>query len=158
MKTGQNLEERATIILATWFGCGKVPRIPGTVGTLGAVPLLFLFSFFAPLQYMLATLVFTVLAIFVSHLHESFSGKHDSQEIVIDEVAGLLVTMTWVPFTWPYVVAGFLLFRFFDMLKPWPISYLDKRVGGGVGTVADDLLAGILSNIILQVIMQKGWL
>jgi phosphatidylglycerophosphatase A len=143
-------------VLATWFGCGKAPWAPGTFGTLGAIPLVWFFSLRGPLPYMLATLVFTIGAIFVAHFHEAATGEHDASEVVIDEVAGLLVTMTWVPFSWIYVALGFLLFRFFDILKPFPISYVDRKVGGGVGAVGDDLLAGILSNIILQALLQYG--
>ena len=152
------LLKRPAVILATWFGCGKFPKAPGTAGTLGAIPLVWALSLLGPLPYMLATLVFTIFAIFVAHVYEAESGEHDASEVVIDEVAGFLVTMTWVPFSWTYVLAGFLLFRFFDILKPFPISYIDRKVGGGVGVVADDLLAGILANVILQFLWQKGWL
>jgi phosphatidylglycerophosphatase A len=145
-------------ILATWFGCGKAPKAPGTFGSLGAIPLVFALSFLPPIPYMLVTMIFTIAAIFVAQLYEGITGKHDDKEVVIDEVAGMLVTMAWVPFTWPYVILGFLLFRFFDVLKPFPISYVDKKVGGGIGCVGDDLIAGILSNIILQVILEKHWL
>ena len=105
---------------------------------------------------MIATLLFTLFAIFVAHLYELQTGRHDDKEVVIDEVAGFLVTMTWVPFTWPYVVVGFLVFRLFDIWKPYPISYVDQRVGGGIGCVGDDLLAGILANIVLQFLFQRG--
>jgi phosphatidylglycerophosphatase A len=145
-------------ILATWFGCGKAPKAPGTFGTLGAIPLAFALSFVGPLPYMLVTLIFSVGAIFVAQLYEGISGRHDDKEVVIDEVAGFLVTMAWVPFTWKYAVAGFLLFRLFDVWKPFPISYVDQKVKGGVGCVGDDLIAGILSNIILQVLLDQRWL
>lgn len=158
MNTESPLFRHLTMILATWFGCGKSPRAPGTVGTIGALPLAWALSYLQPMGYMLATITLTVIAILVSHFHEAFTGKHDSKEIVIDEVVGFLVTMTWVPFTWTYVLAGFLLFRFFDILKPFPISYVDRQVKGGVGTVGDDLIAGIFASIILQVLLQKGWL
>jgi phosphatidylglycerophosphatase A len=66
--------------------------------------------------------------------------------------------MAWVPFSWTYVILGFALFRLFDIWKPFPISYIDKKIGGGVGCVGDDLVAGILGNIILQVILKQGWI
>jgi phosphatidylglycerophosphatase A len=144
--------------LATWFGCGKMPFAPGTFGTLGALPLVWLLASYGPFPYMLSTFVFSVLAIWVAQLYETVGGKHDASEVVIDEVAGFLVTMAWVPLTWPYVIAGFVLFRAFDILKPFPISYIDQRVKGGVGVIGDDLLAGIVSNVLLQIILQKGWL
>lgn len=146
--------QRFIQMTATWFGCGKAPFAPGTIGTLGALPLVWAFSYLQPLHYMLGTVIFSIAAIFVAHFHELMSGEHDASEVVIDEVAGFLVTMTWVPFHWIYVLAGFLLFRFFDVLKPFPISYMDRKIKGGVGIVADDLVAGILSNIIMQAIMQ----
>ena len=149
---------KGILALATWFGCGKSPRAPGTVGTVGAIPLVWAMSFLMPMPYMLGTIILIIFAIWVSHLHEAITGVHDSKEVVIDEVAGFAVTMTWVPFTWTYVLAGFVIFRILDAVKPWPISYIDREVKGGVGIVADDLLAGILSNIILQVLWQKRWL
>lgn len=146
------------MIFATWFGCGKAPKAPGTFGTLGALPLAWALSLLAPLPYMLMTIVFSIFAIFVSHLHEISSGTHDASEVVIDEVAGFLVTMTWVPFNWKFVLCGFVLFRLFDVVKPFPISYMDRNIKGGIGIVADDLVAGILSNIILQLLLQRGFL
>lgn len=152
--------QRLIKILATWFGCGLAPQAPGTVGTLGAIPLVMAFSYLNTLHYMIATVTFAVLAIFVAHLYELMNGagQHDRQEIVIDEVAGFLVTMTWVPLDWRYLLVGFVVFRFFDALKPFPISYIDRNIKGGVGVVADDLVAGILSNIILQALLQMRFL
>jgi phosphatidylglycerophosphatase A len=142
--------------LATWFGCGRAPKAPGTFGTLGAIPLFILFAQLQPISYMLATFAFAVFSILVAHAHENIFQEHDASEVVIDEVAGLLVTMTWIPCDILHIAAGVVLFRIFDILKPFPISYVDKKVKGGVGAVGDDLVAGILSNIILQVMWQKG--
>jgi phosphatidylglycerophosphatase A len=105
-------------IFATWFGLGRAPKAPGTFGTVGAIPLVYLFSRFGEFQYMFATLAFTVAAIMVAHIYElTIADEHDSPEFVMDEVAGFLVTMTWVPFTWQYVLAGFILFRVLDALN-----------------------------------------
>lgn len=154
------LHQRSLKLLATWFGCGYAPKAPGTAGTLGAIPLVYLFSSFSELKYLSVTICFAGFSILVAHLYETIIAPdtHDASELVIDEVAGFLVTMALVPFTVKWVIAGFVIFRIFDMLKPFPISYIDKKVLGGVGAVADDLLAGILSNIVLQVLLQKGWL
>ena len=85
--------------------------------------------------------------------------KKDPKEVVIDEVAGFLVAMTWLPLSWSSFLAAFLLFRLFDVWKPLFIGYLDKNVKGGLGIVADDLAAGIVTNIILQVVYQQtDWL
>jgi phosphatidylglycerophosphatase A len=136
--------------LATWFGLGRMPWVPGTFGTLGAFPLVYAFALLGPLPYMISTIVFIVFAVIIAHLFESLHGEHDSSCIVIDEVAGFLVTMTWVPLEPKYWLAGFLLFRGFDMVKPFPINILDQRIKGGLGTVIDDVAAGLVSNIILQ--------
>jgi phosphatidylglycerophosphatase A len=140
--------------LGTWFGLGLVPFAPGTFGTLGAIPLVWFFQRFGEMQYMFAVLLFTVFSIFVAQLYEDEVAEgHDPGEFVLDEVVGFLVTMTWMPFTWAYLLAGFVLFRLFDILKPFPISWVDRRVPGGFGAVADDLLAGILASIAMQLIL-----
>lgn len=146
--------------LATWFGLGYSPVVPGTVGTLGALPLVYLFSLKGELIYLGLTIGFTVFAILVAHLYEMeiAGGEHDTPEFVMDEVAGYLVTMAMLPLTVPWLVLGFVLFRILDMAKPFPISWVDRKVLGGVGAVADDLLAGIVANVILQVLYQNHYL
>lgn len=136
--------------LATWFGLGRMPFVPGTFGTLGAFPVVYAFALMGPLPYMIGTMMFIVFAIFVSQLFESIFHEHDPSCIVIDEVAGFLVTMTWVPLTPLMWLAGFLLFRVLDMWKPGPIGKLDKNIKGGLGTVIDDVAAGLVANILLQ--------
>lgn len=145
-------------LLGTWFGCGRAPKAPGTFGTLGAIPLVWAFQTAGEERYLLFTLAFTLFTILVAQLYEDLvATEHDSPEFVIDEVAGFLVTMAMVPFTWVSVLTGFLLFRLLDVVKPFPISYVDKKVPGGIGAVADDLLAGILANLVLQILLQNGW-
>ncbi len=145
--------------VATVWPLGKSPIIPGTVGTLGGIPLVLLLSHFDNFRYMLFTFIFVIFACAVCIMYERQSEKHDAREIVIDEVAGFLVTMTWVPATWQFMLAGFLLFRFFDGLKPFPINLVDRKIKGGIGVVADDLLAGIFANVILQIIyVNTHWL
>jgi phosphatidylglycerophosphatase A len=106
-----------------------------------------------PLIYMVATLAISILAIFAAEKYERQSDRHDSKEIVIDEMAGMLVTMTWLPITWQAFAVGFLVFRFLDIVKPFPISFFDKKVPGGFGVVVDDLVAGIIGNILLQLVL-----
>lgn len=144
-------------LLATWFGLGLAPRAPGTFGTLGAIPLFYLFATqFEPVAYLAATLVFCALAVFVAHIYELHSPGHDEPQFVMDEVAGFLVTMALVPATPMAIAAGFVIFRVLDIVKPFPISYIDRKIEGGVGTVADDLVAGILGNVVLQMLLQNG--
>ena len=133
---------------------------PGTWGTLGAIPLIFLGHFLGEWGYLVLATVLTVCAMIVSQIYENQVGQHDSSEVVIDEVAGFVVAMTWVPlFSWKAWVIGFLLFRCIDILKPPPINWIDQRVSGGVGVVADDVVGGIIVNIILQIIFTKtSWL
>lgn len=146
-------------MIATFFNIGKIKFAPGTWGTLAAVPLVYVVAQTNGLFYMVACLLLMPLAILAAEFHERKLGTHDSSEIVIDEVLGFFIAMTWVPITWQSMLIGFFLFRVLDIFKPFPIGYIDKKVHGGLGVIADDLVAGILVNIILQVILTKtNWL
>ena len=151
--------EKAVEWLATWFYLGKIPWAPGTFGTVGAIPLIYALYRSGAMLYLIGTLVVTMVAVFVAQAYETTKGGHDHPEIVIDEVAGFAVTMTWVPMTWQALLIGFALFRVLDVVKPYPINWLDRRIPGGVGVVADDLAAGIVANIVLQILFVKtAWL
>ncbi len=141
-------------MLATVFYVGKLPKAPGTFGTLAALPIWWGLSCLSPVGYVAAVLVFCVFAIYVSNVYESTAPTHDASEIVIDEVAGFLVAVALLPVNIKVAIAGFVLFRFFDILKPPPIKQLDKKVKGGFGVVVDDLVAGLMANILLQFVMQ----
>jgi phosphatidylglycerophosphatase A len=130
------------VLLAAWGPCGYAPVAPGTFGTLGAIPLYLVVSRLAPGAYVAFTLAFSGLAVFAAERAGKYWGIADASPIVIDEVAGYFLTMALVPFSWPAVAAGFVLFRIFDVLKPWPASALD-RVKNGFGVVMDDLAAGV---------------
>ena len=143
---------RFLLFFATGFGVGYSPVAPGTMGTLLAIPIyLFLSRIPFPL-YELTLVAFFFLSSWISENAQKYFGKQDDQRIVIDEVMGLLVTMLWVPKTIVFIILGFFLFRFFDILKPFPIRHLERRWEGGYGVVFDDVLAGIYANIILQII------
>lgn len=144
--------------IATVWDIGVGRRGPGTWGTLAAVPLYVLLSFLPWWAYMASTLCLIVLAIVASEIYEQETGTHDLPQVVIDEVAGFLVTMVLIPRTWQSVFIGFLLFRVLDIWKPFPIRWVDRRVHGGVGVVADDLLAGVIANLILQVLYTQTYL
>jgi phosphatidylglycerophosphatase A len=144
---------------ATWFYLGKMKKAPGTWGTIGAIPLVYALSFAGPLIYMSFVILFLPLSILVSELYERRHGGHDHPEIVIDEVIGFMITMIWLPMTWQSLVFGFLLFRLLDIWKPFPIIYLDRKIQGGLGVVADDVAAGIIASLILQYIYtHTSWL
>lgn len=146
-------------LIATFFNIGKIKFAPGTWGTLATVPFVYAVAQTNGLIYMIVCLLLLPLAILAAEFHERKLGTHDSSEIVIDEVLGFFIAMTWVPITWQSMLIGFFLFRVLDILKPFPIGYIDKKVHGGLGVIADDLVAGILVNIILQVILTKtNWL
>ena len=142
-------------MIATYFGIGFSPKTPGTVASLAALPLVFFISKLGPIYYMIFTFLLTIAGIIVCEAYEKMNEGHDRQEIVIDEVVGILITMTWMPQTWQAYLVGFLLFRFFDILKPFPIGRIDQKVGGGLGVMLDDVAAGIIANVILQVIYTK---
>lgn len=150
---------RLVELFATYFYVGKIPKAPGTWGTLAALPLWYGLSFLNPLWYMTVVFILVLSSIFICQIYEKNTESHDSKEIVIDEVVGFLITMTWLPVTWQSAVFGFVAFRFLDILKPPPIRQLDQKVQGGVGVVIDDVAAGILANILLQIVYnQTGWL
>jgi len=99
------------------------------------------------------TIAIIILGIFAAQAYESESPEHDSKEIVIDEVSGFLITMALVPCTWKSILLGFTLFRLLDIFKPWPISVLDRKVKGGIGVMVDDIAAGIIASVAIQLLM-----
>ncbi|AZZ35732.1 phosphatidylglycerophosphatase A [Bdellovibrio sp. qaytius] len=147
------MKQKIIILLATFFGSGKLPKSPGTWGTLATIPLWYLMATKLHIvSYMIVTVLLCVAAIVISQAYENMTNTHDSKEIVIDEVVGFLITMTWLPMTWQSLVAGFVLFRIVDITKPPPIRQLDQKVKGGVGVVIDDIAAGLVCNILLQIV------
>ena len=140
-------------LLALGFGSGLLPRAPGTAGTLAAIPLYLVLQSLALTVYVPLVAVLFLLGIPICAHTAKRLGVHDHPGIVWDEIVGYLVTMTFAPTGWLWVLAGFLLFRFFDVLKPWPIRWLDRRVGGGFGIMVDDLLAGIAAAAVLQLLV-----
>lgn len=140
--------------LATWFGCGLFPWGPGTVGSLAAVLIAFVVDrYLGGTRQFLFGMIFILMmpAIWSSTHTEISSGKKDPGKIVIDEVLGQWVTLLALPaFTLPYLAAGFLLFRLFDIWKPWPVRRLEL-LPQGYGIVADDIGAGIYGALILYI-------
>ena len=139
-------------LLATGFGVGYSPIAPGTLGTLIAIPVYYFLSEIPSPLYEITLVGFFFLAVWISENAEIFFGKKDDQRIVIDEMMGFLIAMLWIPKTIRFVIIGFFLFRFFDILKPFPIRRLEKKFKGGFGVVLDDVVAGVYGNIILQII------
>ncbi len=143
---------RFFLLIATGFGVGYSPIAPGTLGTLLAIPIYYFLSGISSPLYEITLVGFFFLSVWISENAERFFGKKDDQRIVIDEIIGFLVTMLWVPKTIRFIIIGFILFRFFDILKPFPIRRLEKGLKGGYGVVLDDVVAGVYANIILHLI------
>jgi phosphatidylglycerophosphatase A len=142
--------ERAVLFLATGFFIGTVPFAPGTFGSLIGLAICFLISRLDVLIGVICTILFILFAIWMAAAAEKVLKKKDAGEIVIDEVAGLIVTFIGIPFTLKTVIVGFIIFRAFDIIKPFPIRLLEKKVAGGSGVVLDDVLAGLYGNLILR--------
>jgi len=137
--------------LASGFFTGHIPVAPGTCGTLAAIPLyLLLISTLQGWWYAGAVFAVTLFAIWISGLAEKIYGRKDPPQVVIDEIAGFLLTMTAIPPTAMYIVMGFVLFRLFDILKPQPAGWINSRMRGGSGIVLDDIVAGLYANIVLH--------
>lgn len=144
--------------LAIGFGSGLAPYMPGTFGTLAAVPLVWLCAAYLSFnQYLAITLITCIVGIWLCGKTAEDMQVHDDSSIVWDEIAGMMITMIAIPINLPNLLAGFLLFRFFDIVKPWPISLLDKHIHGGFGIMIDDILAGVLALICMLALLYLGF-
>lgn len=146
-----HLKQQAVLFGATGFYSGKVPFAPGTFGTLVGLFPCYILSNFGTATAIAFAIIFTIFAIYLAAAAEKIYQRKDPGCIVIDEIAGMIVTLLGIAFTFKTVLAGFILFRLFDILKPWPIRLLDKRLAGGIGIVADDIAAGVLANVLLRI-------
>lgn len=144
-------------LVATALGAGLLPGAPGTYGTLLAVPLAYGLMGLSPLALWLGAALVSGVGVWAADRYCELTGSHDNQQIVIDEVAGYLVTLLLVPRTPLNLLLAFLLFRLFDIWKPWPVRVVDRRVKGGFGVMADDLVAGVVSAIVLLLLQRAPW-
>ena len=133
---------------------GYVPRAPGTLGTLWGVVVVWLLSTRDVYWNGAAIAAVTLVSIYVAHHAANAIGSKDPRCVVIDEICGLMVASFMIPFGWKTAILVFILFRFFDILKPWPVSLIDKGLGGGAGIVLDDVAAGVYANIFVQIIIR----
>lgn len=143
--------DRLFMGIATGFGAGYLPKAPGTWGSLVALPLHFFLRQLAPANYALALTAIFFIAVITAGQAEKILDRKDPGVVVIDEIIGMLITLIAAPNNPLIWLLGFLIFRFFDIFKPYPIRLIDQRVNGGMGIVLDDVLAGIYSLIVLQV-------
>ncbi|MDH4099414.1 MAG: phosphatidylglycerophosphatase A [Nitrospirota bacterium] len=145
---------RAAVFIATGGGAGYSPWAPGTAGSLvGILPALLL-SQISPIAGLGLIIAVTLAGVWASSVAEKHFDKKDASPIVIDEIAGQMITLWLVPPSVGFVVAGFLLFRFFDILKPFPARQLQDNLPGGWGVMMDDVAAGIYANLCLQIALR----
>jgi len=142
---------RIGLVLSTWFCAGLMPKAPGTFGTMAAVPVALFMRHLGEIHGLLFAVFFICVSLWASGASRKLLEGEDPSEIVIDEVAGFLVTMSFISWSWSTLISGFFLFRAFDILKPFPIRRLE-RLGGGAGIVLDDIMAGVYANLCLRVI------
>ncbi len=139
--------------IACGFGTGASPYAPGTIGTLIGVLIYLLIFSFNIYVYIALLVVFTLAGIWICGYAANNFGVHDHGGIVWDEVVGYLIGMIAIPFEWWWVITGFFIFRFFDIIKPYPIQMIDKKVHGGLGIMLDDVLAGIYTLICMHLLL-----
>lgn len=137
-------------VFAFGFGSGKAPVAPGTFGTLVGIPAYLLLNPVPPLVYAAVVAGLFAVGIWFCHVTEQDLGVHDHSSIVWDEIVGYLITMFMAPAGWVWMALGFVLFRLFDIWKPYPIRQIERRIQGGFGNMFDDALAGFYSLAVLQ--------
>ncbi|MFV1849837.1 MAG: phosphatidylglycerophosphatase A [Thalassospira sp.] len=145
---------------ATWFYSGKSPKAPGTAGSLAALPFGWLIWVYGGNSALIvASIIVFAIGVWAAHQYSHLLGIHDAGEIVIDEVVGQWMCLLVIPLGagWSdlvWLLVAFVAFRIFDIAKPWPIRWVDRRVGGGFGIMFDDVLAGVFAMISLVIITQ----
>lgn len=149
LTAGQIIKD-PVMLLAFGFGSGLARKMPGTLGTVAAIPLYLVLQPSGLVIYTLATLISVVAGIYICDQAAKKLQVHDFGGIVWDEIAGYLITMWGLPLTWQSLLAGFVLFRIFDIVKPWPIGWLDRHVHGGLGIMLDDVTAGVVAATVLH--------
>ncbi len=150
----KNFNQKLILFFATGGGVGLIPGAPGTYGTVVGFFLYWAVIGLSPLHYLLFVLTFSIFSAWAAGFAELSFGQKDSGKIVIDEIAGYLVTMLFVPAHFSTMVVGFIFFRLFDIWKPFPIRKIERHVKGGWGVVGDDLAAGVFANLVLQLLVR----
>ncbi|HUU39723.1 MAG TPA: phosphatidylglycerophosphatase A [Desulfatiglandales bacterium] len=148
-----NFKEKVVMFIATGCFIGKIPFAPGTFGSLSGILLCFILSKTSVPVALLCIIIFIIFSIWIANDAEKILKRKDPGSIVIDEIAGMAVTLIGLPFNVFYVASGFIIFRVLDITKPFPIRYIEKRISGGAGIVLDDIAAGMIANVILRIIL-----
>lgn len=136
--------------IAFGFGSGLAPKAPGTFGSIVGAIIAWGMLSLTPLIYAALTIVMFVFGVWLCGASSAKLGVHDHGGIVWDEIVGMMITYFLLPSGWWWLLTGFVLFRLFDIVKPWPISWLDKRVDGGFGIMIDDVIAGVFALAVIQ--------
>ena len=142
--------DKIAIFIAQGAYSGRAPIAPGTAGTSVGVLLYLLIKDLGPIGYVAVCAAVIAIGTWAAGRVDLMLGTKDNSTIVIDEIAGFFIALFFIPFSWGNVVAGFLFFRAFDIVKPWPLRRFE-RISGGPGVMLDDLGAGVYTNIVLQV-------
>ena len=150
---GSGITDKIIFFFATWFCTGLIPFAPGTWGSLAALPFAAGAYSLGPVLSCFSLLIIFLFSIPVSGRASKIMKREDPSPVVIDEVAGIFVTLFLIPVSWTGIGAGFVLFRIFDIIKPFPVGLIDKKIKGGAGIVLDDIMAGIYANVCLRVIL-----
>ncbi len=146
--------QRVIIIIGSFGGIGLAPKAPGTVATIATLPIYWLLAHACtPPIYALLVALLLIASVPICTAYEKALGAEDPPTLVLDEVCGLLITMLWIQPGWLTLLLGLALFRLFDILKPFPIHTVEKRLPGGLGVMADDVVAAIFANLALRLIL-----
>lgn len=151
--TFKTLIQRPACFIAYGFGSGLAPKAPGTFGTLAALPIFWLIQDWHITAYLAFVLVAFVAGIWLCQRTADWIKQDDPSGVVWDEIVGYLVTMAFAPAGWQWMITGFVLFRFFDIVKPWPVSLADKKLHGGLGIMLDDVVAGLYAVLSIELII-----
>lgn len=158
-RPARSIGDKLAVAWSSGFGAGYFPFASGTFGTAVALPFAWALSLVQPWWgWALLVAAYTAVSVVAAHRAGRVHGVVDSKLIVSDEFAGLFLTVGLLPFTWQTAVAGFFVFRLFDIVKPWPASFFDRKVHNGFGVTFDDVIAGVYARFVLEVFLRLGWL
>jgi phosphatidylglycerophosphatase A len=145
--------------IATWFGCGMSRYVSGTVGSLGALPFAYLIQVnFGSGALAVASIIIFIAGVWASDQFLKHTGRtDDASDVVVDEVAGQWLLLAALYPTWQSYLVGFILFRIFDIVKPWPVNLADRKIKGGLGIMFDDMLAGIYPVVVYLIILLEAY-
>ena len=146
------------LLLAFGFGSGLSKKAPGTVGSLVALVIWILIADLALIPYITFLIISGLIGIYICGVASEKLGVHDHGGIVWDEFVGLWIAMICLPVSWLSIILGFGLFRFFDIVKPWPISWFDNNIRGGFGIMIDDIVAGAVTALLMAILRNLGFL